>query len=251
MIENRLALFLSLISMRLNKFLSTAGVASRREAERLVLSGKVSLNGQVVKDLATFVQETDKVIVEGRVISSKQSDQPSVWLYYKPKGLITTHQDPQGRLTVFEDIKERYPELPRLISVGRLDLNSEGLLLLTNQGEWARQAELPSSKWPRCYKVRIFGAKDPKCLDVLKKGINIEGIHYAPVEIDMEIRSNSLNQWLTMTLYEGKNREIRKMMEHFGYTVNRLIRIGYGPYMLGDLKPHEIKKFKNLDGPLA
>lgn len=227
---------------RIAKFLARAGVCSRRDAERLIEERRVKVDGHVLTTPATLVTEKSFVEVDGTRIQEPETTK--IWCYYKPEGYVTTHKDPEGRPTVFEDV-ERY-SLGRVISVGRLDLNSEGLLLLTNNGEFSRFAELPSTKWPRCYKVRVFGEINPKELMAVEKGVTIDGIHYGSIEIDIPNQRPSLNTWLHVTLYEGKNREIRKVMTHLGLRVNRLIRLSYGPYELEDLKPHEIRKVKNL-----
>ena len=227
---------------RIAKFLARAGVCSRRDAERLIEERRVKVDGHVLTTPATLVTEKSFVEVDGTPIQEPETTK--IWCYYKPEGYVTTHKDPEGRPTVFEDV-ERY-SLGRVISVGRLDLNSEGLLLLTNNGEFSRFAELPSTKWPRCYKVRVFGEINPKELMAVEKGVTIDGIHYGSIEIDIPNQRPSLNTWLHVTLYEGKNREIRKVMTHLGLRVNRLIRLSYGPYELEDLKPHEIRKVKNL-----
>lgn len=225
---------------RIAKFLARAGVCSRRDAERLILEARVKVDGKILTTPATLVNEKSLVEVDNTIIQEPETTK--VWCYYKPHGYVTTHKDPEGRPTVFEDI-ERY-SLGRVISVGRLDLNSEGLLLLTNDGAFSRFAELPSTKWPRCYKVRVFGEIDPKELMALKNGITIEGVNYGSIEVDIPPQKTSFNTWLHVTLYEGKNREIRKVMTHFGLRVNRLIRLSYGPYKLEDLMPHEIRKVK-------
>jgi 23S rRNA pseudouridine2605 synthase len=224
--------------MRLALYLARCGVASRRESERLIQSGAVTVNGLVVKDPAHTTTEDHAVSYKGSLL--KMVEKVRVWQYYKPVGMLTTHNDPQGRPTVFSDIEKRYG-LPRVVSIGRLDFNSEGLLLLTNYGPFARFAEHPSTKWPRRYRVRIFGRLHPDQLIPLTQGLTLDGMNYAPMEVDMEGGGNA-NQWLFLTLYEGKNREIRKVMEHLGCRVNRLIRVAYGAYELGSLKPHEIKE---------
>lgn len=214
---------------RIAKWLARAGVASRREAETMIQDGKISLNNEVVKQPATFVQEHDIIKVEGKVISPP--DRTRLWRYHKPIGLITTHKDPDGRKTVFEAMPEA---MPRVVSVGRLDLNSEGLLLLTNDGALARKLEMPSNQWTRRYRVRVFGTINPEDFNRLKKGITVEGIHYAPIDVKMDSQKGN-NTWLTVSLQEGRNREIRRVMQHINLQVNRLIRIAYGPFQLGTL----------------
>lgn len=228
---------------RIAKFLARAGVCSRRDAERLIEERRVKVDGKILITPATLVNEKSLVEVDNTIIQEPETTK--AWCYYKPQGYVTTHKDPEGRPTVFEDI-ERY-SLGRVISVGRLDLNSEGLLLLTNDGAFSRFAELPSTKWPRCYKVRVFGEIDSKKLMELANGVTVDGVHYGAIEVDIPPQKGSSNVWLHVTLYEGKNREIRKVMTHLGLRVNRLIRLSYGPYKLENLKPHEIRKVKVID----
>lgn len=214
---------------RIAKWLARAGVASRREAEVMIEEGKISLNNEIVTKPATFVQEQDIIRVDGQVISPP--DRTRLWRYHKPIGLITTHKDPEGRKTVFEALPET---MPRVISVGRLDLNSEGLLLLTNDGALARKLEMPTSQWTRRYRVRVFGTINHDDFNKLKKGVTVEGIHYAPIDVKIDSHKGN-NTWLTVSLQEGRNREIRKVMQHINLQVNRLIRIAYGPFQLGTL----------------
>lgn len=219
---------------RLAKIIAHAGVCSRREAEKLIAEKRVTLNGKPVTTPATLVGEGDVVAVDGEIIS--EPERARLWLYHKPKGLVTTHKDPQNRPTVFDALPKT---LPRVISVGRLDLNSEGLLLLTNDGGLARHLELPSTGWVRRYRVRIHGR--PQGLERLKHGITVEGVAYAGVEAEVE-RQQGANCWLRVGLKEGKNREIRKIFEHLGYPVNRLIRVAYGPFQLGTLPVGEVRE---------
>lgn len=214
---------------RIAKWLSRAGVASRREAERLIAEGRVRLNGRVVDTPATFIRPGDAVAVDGKPVPPPERTR--LFRYHKPPGLVTTHRDPLGRPTVFEKLP---PGLPRLISVGRLDLTSEGLLLLTNDGALARRLEHPSQGWARRYRVRVHGPVDEAALAALKQGITIAGVEYGPIEAGLDARTGS-NAWLTVVLREGKNREIRRVMEHLGLQVTRLIRVAYGPFKLGDL----------------
>lgn len=216
---------------RIAKRLARAGVCSRRDAERLILEGRVSLNGETLSSPAINVMEQDDIAVDGKVIGAKETTR--LWLYHKPAGLVTSHRDEMGRPTIFENLPKN---LPRVISVGRLDLNSEGLLLLTNDGELSRHLELPSTGWARKYRVRAFGRIAQEDLEALKDGITIDGIHYGPIEAEIE-NVQSSNIWLSMILKEGKNREIRKILEHLGLQVNRLIRVSYGPFQLGTLAP--------------
>jgi 23S rRNA pseudouridine2605 synthase len=215
---------------RIAKWLSRAGVASRRDAERLLAEGSVRLNGQPVTHPATFVTAGDVVQVNGKVVD--QPDRTRVWRYHKPEGLVTTHKDPEGRPTVFDKLKH---QLPRVISVGRLDLTSEGLLLLTNDGGLARQLELPATGWLRRYRVRVFGTPHEGALKALAKGVTVEGVRYGAIEAAIDSRSGD-NTWLTVSLREGRNREIRRVMEHLGFAVSRLIRVAYGPFQLGTLE---------------
>jgi 23S rRNA pseudouridine2605 synthase len=214
---------------RIAKWLARAGVASRRDAEKLVAEGKVKLNGKVVETPATFVAPGDKVAVEGKPVAAPERTR--LFRYHKPDGLMTTHRDPQGRPTVFEKLP---PGLPRVVSIGRLDINSEGLLLLTNDGALARRLELPSNGWLRRYRVRVHGAVDERALAALARGVTVEGVAYGPIEAGLDSRQGS-NAWLTVSLKEGKNREVRRVMAHLGLQVTRLIRVAYGPFQLGAL----------------
>jgi 23S rRNA pseudouridine2605 synthase len=217
--------------------LARAGVASRREAERLIEAGRVALNGEVLASPAINVGPEDILTLDGEVVAEREP--PRLWRYHKPAGLITTHKDPKGRPTVFERLP---PGLPRVISIGRLDLNSEGLLLLTNDGALARQLELPATGVVRRYRARAFGRASQERLDRLKSGITIEGIAYGPIEARIEHGGEGSNIWVGLGLAEGKNREVRKVLEALGLKVNRLIRVAYGPLELGDLKPGEVEE---------
>lgn len=217
------------------KFLARAGVCSRRDAERLIAEGRVKLNGKVLDTPAVKVTAKDKVQVDGRPIGAAAPTR--VWRYHKPSGLVTTHRDPAGRATVFEHLP---PDMPRVISVGRLDLTSEGLLLLTNDGELARRLELPSNGWLRRYRARAFGRIEQAELDQLKNGITVEGVRYGPIEARLE--RAAANSWITLSLSEGKNREVRRVLEALGLKVNRLIRIAYGPFQLGTLAPGAVEE---------
>ncbi len=219
---------------RIAKFLARAGVASRRDAERLLAEGKVVVNNVRVDHPATFVSPGDIVVVDGTVVDAPQ--RARLWRYHKPDGVMTTHKDPQGRPTVFEKMPAG---LPRVISVGRLDLNSEGLLLLTNDGALARQLELPANGWLRRYRVRVHGEVEPAALASLARGLTLEGVRYAPIEAGLDSKRGS-NAWLTVSLHEGRNREIRRVMAHLNLAVTRLIRVAYGPFQLGNLARGEI-----------
>ena len=215
---------------RIAKFLARAGVASRRDAELLVAAGRIRHNNAVVTHPATFVVEGDIVTFDGTPVGTRR-ERTRLFKYHKPEGLVVTHKDPQGRPTVFDNMPAA---LPRLVSVGRLDLNSEGLLLLTNDGALARQLELPANAWVRRYRVRAFGAAEPAALAALAQGVTVEGIKYGPIEAGLDSRKGD-NIWLTMALKEGKNREVRKVLAHLGLHVSRLIRVAYGPFQLGSL----------------
>ncbi len=216
---------------RIAKAMARAGVCSRREAEARIAAGRVALNGRKVETPATLVGPNDIVTVDGKPLPERMP--PRLWRYHKPVGLVTTHKDPEGRPTVFDRLPA---DLPRVISVGRLDLNSEGLLLLTNDGELARRLELPSNAWTRRYRVRVHGAPTQESLDRLAAGMTVDGVRYGKAVAILE-RQQGANAWLEVVLTEGKNREIRKLMEAIGLTVNRLIRVHYGPFALGDLPP--------------
>ena len=215
---------------RIAKFLSRAGIASRRDAERMLAEGAISLNGKKVTHPATFITADDVVQVNGKVVD--QPERTRVWRYHKPEGLVTTHKDPEGRPTVFDKLKH---QLPRVISVGRLDLTSEGLLLLTNDGGLARTLELPATGWLRRYRVRVFGVPHAAALQSLAHGVTVEGVRYGPIEAAVDATKGD-NTWLTVSLREGRNREIRRVMEHLGLAVSRLIRVAYGPFQLGTLE---------------
>ncbi len=214
---------------RIAKFLARAGFASRRESERLIEAGRVALNGTPVSHPATLVETGDVLAVDGRAVATRE--QSRIWLFHKRAGLVTTARDPQGRPTVFAALPTA---LPRVISVGRLDINTEGLLLLTNDGGVARYLEHPAQGFSRIYRIRAHGNADDRAIAKLADGLTIDGIHYRPVQATLDSRQGS-NCWLTMTLSEGKNREIKKLLEQLGLQVTRLIRTGYGPFQLGQL----------------
>lgn len=225
--------------MRIAKFLSHAGICSRREAEAMILDGRVSLNGQKLKTPAVKVDAGDDIRLDGRKVGTPQPIR--VFLHHKQAGLLTTHKDDKGRDTVFDRLPD---EMPRVISVGRLDMNTEGLLVLTTDGDLARHMEHPDTGWKRRYKVRAFGKTSQGSLDKLKQGIKVDGVKYGPIDAILETASNQdkANCWLTLTLSEGKNREVRKVLEHLGLKVNRLIRLSYGPFQLGNLEPGAVKE---------
>ena len=218
---------------RIAKAISSAGYCSRRQAELLIEKGVVKVNDITIASPITFVDDDSVISIDNIVIN--RINKTRIWVYYKPNSLITTHNDPEGRKTVFESLVG----LPRVISIGRLDINSEGLLLLTNNGELARKLELPSSKIERVYKVRAYG--NPHIFKSLSLPINIEGVLYRPKSIKL-LNKLSTNSWFEVVLTEGKNREIRKIFEYYGLKVNKLIRIRYGSFILGDLKPNEYRE---------
>jgi 23S rRNA pseudouridine2605 synthase len=219
---------------RIAKVLARAGIASRREIERLISLGKIAVNGRILDKAAVLIKDTDIITVDGQVVGAPEATR--VFRYHKPVGLLTTHNDPKGRATVFDSLPE---PLPRVISVGRLDLNSEGLLLLTNDGELARALELPSTEWVRRYRARCLGHTTQAKLDELKNGVTVEGVNYGPMEAKLDKMAEKpdgrANVWISVAITEGKNREVRKVLESIGLKVNRLIRLAYGPFSLGDL----------------
>ena len=223
---------------RIAKVLSRAGVASRRDAERMILEGRVSVNGKVIDSPARNVVPSDKIAVDGKPIGAPEP--PRLWLYHKPAGLVTSARDEKARQTVFDTLP---PEMPRVMSIGRLDLNSEGLLLLTNDGAVKRRLELPSTGWLRRYRVRINGAVSEARLDALRAGITVDGERFLPMTVSFD-RQQGANAWLTVSLREGKNREIRRAMEAIGVTVNRLIRVSYGPFQLGNLAAGAVEEVR-------
>jgi 23S rRNA pseudouridine2605 synthase len=215
---------------RIAKYLSRAGIASRRDAEAMVEAGRVRLNDEAVTHPATFIHPGDLVTVDGKAVS--QPERTRLWRYHKPDGLVTTHKDPEGRPTVFDHLP---PGLPRVISIGRLDLTSEGLLLLTNDGALARQLELPATGWLRRYRVRVHGGVAPEKLQRLAEGMVVDGFKFGPIEAAVDSIQRA-NTWLSVSLKEGKNREIRRVMDALLLPVTRLIRVAYGPFQLGNLE---------------
>jgi 23S rRNA pseudouridine2605 synthase len=214
---------------RIAKVIARAGLASRREAEAWIAAGRVSVNGASIYSPALNVTPSDRIAVDGAPLRARERTR--LFLYHKPRGLVTTHSDPQGRDTIFKSLPKN---LPRLISVGRLDINTEGLLLLTNDGGLARVLELPATGWLRRYRVRALGRVRQEALDRLRDGVTIDGIHYGPIEATLD-REQGANVWLTFAIREGKNREVRKVLESLGLKVNRLIRVSFGPFELGEL----------------
>lgn len=221
---------------RLAKFMARSGVCSRRDAEELIKQKRVTVNGEIIDTPAFNVDGSEKILLDGEKLPA--IEQTRLWLYHKPAGLLTTHKDTESRATVFEHLPAG---LPRVISVGRLDLNSEGLLLLTNNGELSRKLELPENGWSRRYKVRVHGFVNKNKLADLSKGVTVDGVNYGPVKAELESQ-NGTNSWLVVTLNEGKNREIRKLMKYIGLEVARLIRLSYGPFQLGSLKKGEVRE---------
>ena len=223
---------------RIAKVMARAGVASRREAERMIVEGRVTVNGKKIDSPALDVLPTDRIVVDGKKLEEPQETR--LWLYYKPVGLVTSEADEKGRQTVFDALPR---DLPRVMSVGRLDLNSEGLLLLTNDGELKRRLELPETGWLRRYRVRVNGQPNDLTFAPLRRGVTIEGEDFAPMEIKLDSQQGA-NAWLTVGIREGRNREIRRAMSHVGLQVNRLIRIGYGPFKLTGLEENEVREVK-------
>lgn len=225
---------------RIAKVIARAGICSRRDAERLIEEGRVKLNGKVLQTPAQTVTDKDVIVVDGKPL--QQAEKPRVFRYNKPAGLVTTNKDERGRLTIFDKMPEG---LPRVVTVGRLDINTEGLLLLTNDGEIAQKLEHPDTGWSRKYRVRYFGTLDEQRLKQVKRGANIDGVKYAPAKIELEKAENDgTNQWMTITLHEGKNREVKRLLEYCGGKVNRLIRTSYGPFQLGKLPKGAVEEIK-------
>jgi 23S rRNA pseudouridine2605 synthase len=219
---------------RIAKVIARAGICSRRDAEKLIEAGCVTLNGEKVLSPALNVSPDDIVTVDGKPLPSAMPAR--LWRYHKPAGLVTSHRDPEGRPTVFSKLP---PGMPRVLSVGRLDINSEGLLLLTNDGGLARRLELPAQGWVRRYRARLHGDVTQALLDRLKKGVTVDGVRYGPVTAELE-RTKGSNAWAMVSLTEGKNREVKKLMEHLGLKVARLIRVSFGPFHLGHLSEGEV-----------
>ncbi len=233
---------------RIAKVLARAGIASRRDAERMIEDGRVRMDGVILTTPAIKVKPGAQILVDGKPVGKPEPAR--LWRYHKPRGLVTSHKDELGRPTVFQHLP---PHLPRVVSIGRLDINSEGLLLLTNDGELARRMELPSTAWLRKYRVRVYGRPEPAILADLANGITIDGVAYGAIDAVIDnVRGD--NAWLTMGLREGKNREIKRVMEALGLQVNRLIRIAYGPFALGNLAEEAVdpvppKLVSELFGP--
>ena len=223
---------------RIAKVMARAGLASRREAEAWIAAGRVSVNGAVIQSPALNVTPADRIVVDGQPLRAR--DRTRLFRYHKPRGLVTTNSDPEGRPTIFGALPK---DLPRLISIGRLDINTEGLLLLTNDGGLARMLELPATGWLRRYRVRALGRVMQPALDRLRAGLTVEGVHYGPIEATLD-REQGANVWLTVGIREGKNREVRKVLETLDLKVNRLIRVAFGPFELGELKEGAVEEVK-------
>ncbi len=223
---------------RIAKWLARAGVASRREAERMIEAGRVKVNGKTLTSPALNVTARDLILVDGKPLA--EAEPVRLWRYHKPTGLVTTDRDEKGRATVFDRLP---PDLPRVMSVGRLDLNSEGLLLLTNDGELKRRLELPSTGWLRKYRARVHGQPTESMLAPLTRGITVDGERFQPMTVTVD-RQQGANAWLTIGLREGRNREIRRALESVGLAVNRLIRISFGPFQLGDLATGRVEEVR-------
>ena len=225
---------------RVAKVIARAGLCSRREAERWIAAGRVTLDGERLATPATLAGPESAILVDGQPLPKREPAR--LWLYHKPRGLMTTSRDPQGRPTVFERLPK---DMPRVVSVGRLDLTSEGLMLLTNDGSLARHLALPATGWLRRYRARVYGTVEPERLAALAKGATIEGVRYGPIRAHLEEHARpgrTANAWLALSLAEGKNREVRRVCEHLGLTVSRLIRVAYGPFQLGGLARGEVRE---------
>ena len=225
---------------RIAKVIARSGLCSRREAERLITNGKVKVNNKTLWECGVNVSSKDQIEVNDRPLATRV--ETKLWLYNKQRGYLVTNYDAENRPTIFDQLKEKIDT--RLISVGRLDMDSEGLLLLTNDGDLARKLELPSTGWLRKYRVRVYGYVIKKDLELLKNGITIDGIRYGKIEAKLDKQQGS-NAWLTLGIREGKNREVRKIMNHLGYKVNRLIRVSFGPFQIKNLSSGDIEEVKN------
>ena len=223
---------------RIAKRMARAGLCSRRDAERWIEAGRVSVDGKILESPAVTVNETSVIVVDDKPLP--EIEPPRLWRYHKDRGVLTTDRDPDGRPTLAESLPK---DLPRVVSIGRLDFDSEGLLLLTNDGELSRYLELPTTGWVRRYRVRVYGELKEKDLKALANGVTVDGVRYGPVEVTID-KASRTNSWLTVGIREGKNREIRKVMEHLGLTVSRLLRVSYGPFQLGDLEPGQAAEIK-------
>ncbi len=221
--------------IRVAKLIAQSGHCSRREAEELIAEGRVKVNGETITSPATFITD-HSVKIDDKLINQKQPVR--VWVFHKPEGFLTTSKDPHNRKTIFDLLPRN---MPRTITVGRLDYNTEGLLILTTNGALARYMELPKNKWVRKYRARVFGRVDVERLRKLENGITVDGVRYGSIKVEVDSEKGS-NSWLRISIEEGKNREIRKVMEHLGLQVNRLIRVSFGPFILGDLKVNDVRE---------
>jgi len=226
---------------RIAKVMARAGACSRRDAEQWIAEGRVAVNGRTLTSPAFNVREGDRITVDGEPLAERERTR--LFLFHKPAGLVTSAKDPEGRETVFDYVAQRRPDLPRLVSIGRLDINTEGLLLLSNDGSLARVLELPATGWTRRYRVRVHGEVDQALLDELAKGVTVDDVTYAPIDARLD-RVQGANAWITMSLSEGKNREIKRVLEHLGIDVARLIRVSYGPFQLGDMPEGAIEEVR-------
>ncbi len=225
---------------RIAKAIARSGLCSRREAERWIINGQVKLNSKILTECGVNVTSKDVIEVNGKPLPNKVITK--LWMYHKQRGYLVTNYDPEGRSTIFDQLKNKIET--RFISVGRLDMDSEGLILLTNDGDLARKLELPATGWLRKYRVRVHGYVIPKDLEPLKNGITIDGIRYGRIDAALD-RQQGSNAWLSLSFREGKNREVRKVMNHLGYNVNRLIRVSFGPFNLKNLPSGELQEVKN------
>ena len=223
---------------RIAKVIARAGICSRREAEVYIADGRVKVNGALLESPAFTVTKSDMIEVDNVRLS--EAEPPRLWRYHKPRGLVVSNKDEKGRDTIFTKLPE---SLPRVISIGRLDIDSEGLLLLTNDGELARHLELPATGWTRKYRVRVYGRVEEAKLEEIAEGVNIDGVQYGPVLARLDTQKNS-NAWLTIAIKEGRNREVRNIMEYLGYPVTRLLRLSYGPFLLGKLEAGQVEEVK-------
>lgn len=230
---------------RIAKLLARAGVASRREVERMIADGRITLDGKTIETPATFLTSLKGISVDGKPVAKPEPTQ--LFAFHKPTGLITAERDASGRATIYQALTNALPkDTPRVMPIGRLDLNTEGLLLLTNDGGLKRQMELPASGVPRTYRARAFGEVSQDQLEELINGVTIDGIRYGSIDANLE-RGKGRNQWIEMTITEGKNREVRRVLEHLGLKVNRLIRTAYGPFLLGDLPRGQAQRIRKGD----
>ena len=223
---------------RIAKVIARAGICSRREAEVYISDGRVKVNSELLESPAFTVTASD--IIEVDNVRLDKAEPPRLWRYHKPRGLVVSNKDEKGRDTIFTKLPE---SLPRVISIGRLDIDSEGLLLLTNDGELSRHLELPATGWTRKYRVRVHGRVEEAKLEEIAEGVNIDGVQYGPVLARLDTQKNS-NAWLTIAIKEGRNREVRNIMEYLGYSVTRLLRLSYGPFLLGKLEAGQVEEVK-------